>query len=143
MLSAVTMALPADAAIFAAAVADWRVTQPDHSKIKKHGASVPVLELAENSDILREIAMRETERPKLVIGFAAETDDVVASATAKRIRKGCDWLLANDVSDGTGIMGGNENMVTFITGDGAEAWPRMSKQAVAEALAKRIVAALA
>jgi phosphopantothenoylcysteine decarboxylase / phosphopantothenate---cysteine ligase len=144
MLAAVEAALPAEVAIFAAAVADWRVVAASGSKVKKEpGGKAPALELCENPDILRTVAQRAEARPRLVIGFAAETDDVVANATAKRLRKGADWLVANDVSPGTGIMGGTENAVTLITAEGAEPWPRMSKQATAEALADRIARALA
>jgi phosphopantothenoylcysteine decarboxylase / phosphopantothenate---cysteine ligase len=143
MLAAVEAALPADAAIFAAAVADWRAKAATGSKIKKDGGGPPALELAENPDILATVARRAEGRPRLVVGFAAETDDVVANATAKRLRKGCDWLVANDVRPETGIMGGMENAVTLITDAGAEAWPRMTKAATAEALAERIARALA
>ena len=138
MLAAVQAALPADAAVFAAAVADWRVGNASGSKIKKDGSGKPPdLQFAENPDILGAVS-RARPRPGLVVGFAAETDDVVANATAKRARKGCDWIVANDVSPATGIMGGNENVVTLITDEGAEAWPRMSKDAVARQLAARI-----
>ena len=142
MLAAVTAALPADAAVFAAAVADWHVSNAGPSKIKKDGAGLPRLEFAENPDILASVSKMAEGRPKLVVGFAAETDDVVSNATAKRLRKGCDWIVANDVSPETGIMGGSENAVTLITADGEEAWPRMSKDAVAAALADRIAKAL-
>jgi phosphopantothenoylcysteine decarboxylase/phosphopantothenate--cysteine ligase len=130
--------------VFAAAVADWRVVPASGSKVKKDPKGrPPALELAENPDILRTVASRAEGRPRLVIGFAAETDDLVKNATAKRLRKGADWLVANDVSPATGIMGGTENAVTLITADGAEPWPRMSKQATAERLADRIARALA
>ncbi len=142
MHAAVLAALPADAAIFAAAVADWRVGAESDRKIKKSGDGPPRLDLAENPDILAEVSRRTEGRPGLVIGFAAETDDVVAHATAKRARKGCDWILANDVSPGTGIMGGTENAVVLITAEGAEEWPRMDKDAVARKLAARVAAAL-
>jgi phosphopantothenoylcysteine decarboxylase/phosphopantothenate--cysteine ligase len=143
MLAAVESAMPADVAIFAAAVADWRVTSAAVGKIKKDGsAPPPALVLAENPDILATIAKREDGRPDLVIGFAAETDDVVANATAKRIRKGCDWIVANDVSPETGIMGGTENVVTVIDQNGSESWPRLSKDQVARKLAARIAEAL-
>ena len=143
MLAAVEAALPADAAIFAAAVGDWRVASVSGSKVKKvPGGGVPAFELVENPDILATVAGMGAGRPKLVVGFAAETDDVIANATAKRLRKGCDWLVANDVRPETGIMGGSENAVTLITEAGAETWPRMSKRATAEALADRIVEAL-
>ena len=142
MKDAVMAALPADAAIFAAAVADWHVTSASDSKIKKEGDGLPILSFAENPDILAGVAQLKTGRPKLVIGFAAETDDVIAHATAKRLRKGCDWIVANDVSPETGIMGGAENDVTLITQDGAEDWPRMPKSDVSRQLAARIAEAL-
>ncbi len=142
MLSAVEAALPADAAIFAAAVADWRVANAGSSKMKK-GAGGLQLDFAENPDILATVSAMGAGRPALVVGFAAETDDVLAHATAKRLRKGCDWIVANDVSPATGIMGGRENAVTLITAEGAEDWPRMSKQAVAEKLAARIAKVIA
>jgi phosphopantothenoylcysteine decarboxylase/phosphopantothenate--cysteine ligase len=118
MLHAVQQALPVDAAIFAAAVADWRVVSASGSKIKKDAGRLPVLEFAENPDILSQISHLTTERPVLVVGFAAETDDVIANARAKRVRKGCDWIVANDVSPATGIMGGTENAVHLITAEG-------------------------
>ena len=143
MLAAVQGALPADAAIFAAAVADWKVTSASDKKIKKTKSSkLPVLEFAENSDILRTVSHMGKTRPQLVVGFAAETDDVLENATAKRKRKGCDWIVANDVSPETGIMGGVENDVTLITSDDAENWPRMSKDAVAQRLAEKIASTL-
>jgi phosphopantothenoylcysteine decarboxylase/phosphopantothenate--cysteine ligase len=141
MLDAVLAALPADAAVMAAAVADWQV-QPAAQKIKKGAGGPPALHLTENPDILATLS-RHARRPRLVVGFAAETADVIAQATAKRARKGCDWIVANDVSPGTGIMGGAENAVTVIDAAGAETWPRMAKQAVAQRLAARIAAALA
>ena len=141
MAAAVEAALPVDAAVFAAAVADWRVANAQDRKMKK-GTGGPVLEFAENPDILACVARRTEGRPPLVVGFAAETDDVVAHATAKRARKGCDWIVANDVSPGTGIMGGSEDMVTLITASGAEDWPRLGKDEVARRLAARIAAAL-
>ncbi len=143
MLAAVEAALPAEAAVFAAAVADWRVKNASHSKMKKDGSGrAPALEFAENPDILATVSQMEAGRPRLVIGFAAETDDVVAHARAKRARKGCDWIVANDVRPATGIMGGAENAVTLITGEGAEDWPRLAKDEVARRLAARIAAAL-
>ena len=143
MKAAVEAALPADAAVFAAAVADWRVERAADGKIKKDGSGVPpALALAENPDILKHISHLSEHRPRLVVGFAAETDDVVSHATAKRERKGCDWIVANDVSPGTGIMGGTENAVTIIDADGVETWPRMSKEQVARKLAARIAEAL-
>ena len=143
MSAAVDAALPADAGVFAAAVADWRVKTASERKLKKTRDGMPALEFAENPDILARISQLTEGRPALVVGFAAETDDVVAHATAKRARKGCDWIVANDVSPATGIMGGSENAVVLITAEGAEAWPRMGKDAVAQRLAERIAAALA
>ncbi len=144
MLTAVRTALPADAGVFAAAVADWRVAAASDRKLKKDGTgNIPPLALAENPDILRTISqMQAGARPALVVGFAAETDDIIANATAKRARKGCDWIVANDVSPGTGIMGGQENAVTLITAEGAEDWPRAAKSEVAQRLAARIAEAL-
>jgi phosphopantothenoylcysteine decarboxylase/phosphopantothenate--cysteine ligase len=143
MAAAVEAALPADAAVMAAAVADWRVANASGQKMKKDGSGkAPALEFAENPDILATVS-KGKHRPRLVVGFAAETTDVVAHAIAKRQRKGCDWIVANDVSDGTGIMGGSENAVTLISDDGAEVWPRMAKDAVARKLAARIAEALA
>lgn len=142
MLEAVSNNLPADAAIFAAAVADWRVATASDRKIKKDNGKLPVLEFAENPDILATVSQITSGRPKLVVGFAAETDDVLANATAKRKRKGCDWIVANDVSPETGIMGGSENAVTLISEDGAEDWPRMSKIETANKLAAKLAEAL-
>ena len=143
MLAAVVAAGAADAAVFAAAVADWHVANAGNSKIKKDGKGLPSLDFAENPDILATVSQMKDGRPKLVVGFAAETDDVIANATAKRLRKQCDWIVANDVSPQTGIMGGTENAVTLISDSGAESWPRMSKDAVAAQLADRIAKALA
>ncbi|CAM8667852.1 Dfp Phosphopantothenoylcysteine synthetase/decarboxylase [Paracoccaceae bacterium] len=142
MLEAVTAALPADAAVMAAAVADWRVANAGAQKMKKDGSGrAPALEFAENPDILATVA-KGALRPRLVVGFAAETEHVVAHATAKRARKGCDWIVANDVSPETGIMGGTENAVVLISEAGSETWPRMGKDQVARALAQRIAEAL-
>ncbi len=138
MHAAVKAALPVDAAIFAAAVADWRVEGARAQKLKKSKDGLPTLRFAENPDILRDIAGMEVNRPPLVIGFAAETEDVEAHATAKRQRKGCDWIVANDVSPDTGIMGGTDNAVILIDEAGAEHWPRMSKADVSARLADRI-----
>ncbi len=138
MQAAVQAALPADAAVFAAAVADWRVADASGSKIKKVAGKLPALTFAENPDILAGIAQMGAGRPRLVVGFAAETDDVIGHATAKRLRKGCDWIVANDVSPATGIMGGAENAVTLISATGAETWPRLAKAEVARRLAARI-----
>jgi phosphopantothenoylcysteine decarboxylase/phosphopantothenate--cysteine ligase len=143
MLDACQTALPVDVAIFAAAVADWRVAGAAAGKIKKvPGAAPPALELVANPDILATIAQRGPRRPRLVIGFAAETDDLMANAQAKRERKNADWIVANDVSPATGIMGGEENAVHLITEGGVEDWPRLAKQDVARRLAARIAMAL-
>jgi phosphopantothenoylcysteine decarboxylase/phosphopantothenate--cysteine ligase len=141
MLAAVEGALPADAAVFAAAVADWRVADAAEQKIKKRARDLPALKLVENPDILHRIAGGPA-RPRLVVGFAAETEDVIANARAKLERKGCDWIVANDVSPDSGIMGGPENAVTVITRDGEEEWPRLPKDEVARRLALRIAGAL-
>jgi len=143
MLKAVEKALPVQVAIFAAAVADWRPQRASAHKIKKQQGRTPTLELVENPDILSTIAHKKSTRPPLVIGFAAETDDVVANAKAKLKKKGCDWILANDVSPGTGIMGGDTNTIHLVTTHGVEDWPPQSKDAVARALIERITAALA
>lgn len=144
MLEAVKHSLPAEAAVFAAAVADWRTAGASEQKIKKDGSGqVPALEMAENPDILRTIAQLPAgQRPALVIGFAAETEKVVEHAVAKRLRKGCDWIVANDVSPATGVMGGEHNRVILISDDGVEPWPEADKTEVAAKLASRIAAAL-
>lgn len=143
MLAAVEAALPADAAVFAAAVADWRVANATDRKMKKtDGAGLPVLDFAENPDILRSVSQMADGRPGLVVGFAAETHDVEANATAKRARKGCDWIVANDVSPETGIMGGEENKVAIVTAEGVENWPRLTKDETARRLAARISEAI-
>ena len=143
MLDACRAALPADVAIFAAAVADWRVSTAARGKIKKvAGAPPPTLELVANPDILATIAATGPSRPKLVIGFAAETTDLIENAQSKRVRKNADWIVANDVSPETGIMGGDENAVHLITPNGVENWPRVAKDVVAQRLAARIAAAL-
>lgn len=139
MLAACEAALPADIAICAAAVADWRVARDADQKLKKHpGEQAPALMLVENPDILATLSQLKTNRPTLVIGFAAETEKVVEHAAAKRQRKGCDWIVANDVSPATGVMGGDLNTVHLISRDGQEDWPLLPKQAVAERLARRI-----
>jgi phosphopantothenoylcysteine decarboxylase/phosphopantothenate--cysteine ligase len=141
MLTAVEKALPADVAVFAAAVADWHVAETKTEKIKKSGAP-PELALVENPDILASVGRRTSQRPRLVIGFAAETERVIDNARAKLDRKGCDWIIANDVSPATGIMGGDRNTVHLITRAGVESWPNQSKQGVADMLIARIAAAL-
>src|SRR5712691_1678324 len=143
MLAAVTKALPADVGVFAAAVADWRVEKPTASKIKKQDGGTPKLGLVENPDILATVARRNSGRPKLVVGFAAETDHLIEHAREKLKRKGCDWIVANDVSAGSGVMGGDRNTVHLVTADGVESWPPRSKEDVARALVLRIAAALA
>ncbi len=143
MLAACRAALPAEAAVCVAAVADWRVARPRAGKIKKAaGAEAPSLELIANPDILAALSAPGAGRPRLVVGFAAETDDLMVHAVEKRRRKGCDWLVANDVSAAGGAMGGSENEVHLMTAAGVEDWPRMAKAAVAARLAARIAEAL-
>ena len=138
MLAAVERALPADVAVFAAAVADWKVRMCSESKIKKQNGQAPTLRLTENPDILATTAQRVTHRPELVIGFAAETDNVVENARAKLERKKCDWIVANDVSADTGILGGAYNQPVLISAAAIERFPRMSKEKFAEVLVNRI-----
>jgi phosphopantothenoylcysteine decarboxylase/phosphopantothenate--cysteine ligase len=139
MQDAVQSTLPCDAAVFAAAVADWRMKNATNSKIKKNVAGdIPVLDFTENPDILATVSQLKKNRPALVVGFAAETDDVFKNSTAQRERKQGDWSVANDVSPETGIMGGTENDVTLITENGPIDWPRMSKDAVAKKLAQHM-----
>ncbi len=142
MLEASEAALPVDVAVMAAAVSDWRVDTAAGQKLKKDGKGPPSLRLVENPDILASIAGRHNDRPLLVIGFAAETENVVANARAKRKRKGCDWILANDVSPGTGTFGGDRNTIHMVDGDLVEDWPVMSKIEVAARLADRIAEVL-
>ncbi len=142
MLDAVKNGLPADAAIFAAAVADWAVAKPDAQKIKKTQASAPTFALTENPDILATVAKLKSGRPPLVVGFAAETEKVIDHAKAKLKSKGCDWIVANDVSPGSGVMGGDRNSVHLVTAAGVESWPSQSKDEVARHLIGRIAAAL-
>ncbi len=137
MLAAVQEALPADVAVCAAAVADWRVETLAAHKIKKTGEAPPALNLTENPDILRIISTPGPRRPRLVVGFAAETENLYTHAAAKRERKGCDWIIANNVG-GTGIMGGDSNEVTLINDAGEEIWPIMGKHDVAVKLAALI-----
>jgi len=143
MLAAVMKALPADVAAFAAAVADWRPAKPQANKIKKDTDAAPKLALTENPDILATVAHETKRRPRLVIGFAAETDHLIEHAKAKLARKGCDWILANDVSAESGVMGGERNTVHLVTAQGVESWPPQSKEDVARALVARIAEALA
>jgi phosphopantothenoylcysteine decarboxylase/phosphopantothenate--cysteine ligase len=143
MLEAVEAALPADIAIFAAAVADWRVAHEGGQKLKKSGGHAPPpLELVENPDILATISKLKDKRPKLVIGFAAETEHLIDNATAKLRRKGCDWIVANDVSPATGVMGGDRNTVHLLRRNGPDVsvddWPIMTKDEVAVALVAQI-----
>jgi len=140
MLAACQAALPVDIAVLVAAVADWKPVQAQSLKLKK-GQSAPTLALTETPDILATLSRPGAGRPRLVIGFAAETNDVEANARAKLARKGCDWIVANDVSR-AGVMGGDENAVTLISDKGAEAWPKASKAQVAERLAQEIARAL-
>lgn len=142
MLSKVDASLPADVAIFAAAVADWRVAQATDQKIKKTARGAPALALVENPDILATIASRRTHRPQLVVGFAAETQNLIDNAKSKLARKKSDWIVANDVSPQTGIMGGDFNTVHLVSHDGVESWPPMSKNEVAATLIMRVARAL-
>jgi phosphopantothenoylcysteine decarboxylase/phosphopantothenate--cysteine ligase len=137
MLSACMTALPVDVAVCAAAVSDWRVASEQANKLKKNGAPPP-LELVENPDILASLSGDNRARPTLVVGFAAETENLIENAREKRARKGCDWIVANDVASHTGTFGGELNSVHLITADGDEAWPRLAKEAVAERLARSI-----
>jgi phosphopantothenoylcysteine decarboxylase / phosphopantothenate---cysteine ligase len=143
MLDQCLLALPADVAVFAAAVADWRVEQASSGKIKKQpGAAAPNLTLVQNPDILATIAAAGADRPRLVVGFAAETHDLMTNALGKLTRKNADWIVANDVSPETGIMGGTENAIHLVSAAGIEAWPRLAKDDVARKLARRIAEAL-
>jgi phosphopantothenoylcysteine decarboxylase / phosphopantothenate---cysteine ligase len=141
MLAACEKALPADVAVCAAAVADWRA-EAAPQKLKKKGGVPPALKLVENPDILATLSKPGNRRPRLVVGFAAETEKVIEHAAAKRARKGCDWILANDVSPATGTFGGDANTIHLIDEAGAEDWPPLSKRDVAERLAQRIAAFL-
>ena len=143
MLAACEKALPVDVAVLAAAVSDWRAESVAGEKIKKTGGKAPGLKLVENPDILASLSRAGNKRPRLVVGFAAETENVIANATKKRADKGCDWIVANDVSPETGTFSGNDNTVHLITEKGAEDWPPMSKAAVAERLAGRLAETLA
>jgi phosphopantothenoylcysteine decarboxylase/phosphopantothenate--cysteine ligase len=141
MRDAVMAALPADVAVMAAAVADWRAARESRGKIKKDpSGKTGALELVENPDILAAIGHGGQARPGLVIGFAAETDDLIRNARKKLKAKGADWILANDVSPETGIMGGEENAVRLVSAEGVEEWPRLAKGEVAKRLIERIVA---
>jgi phosphopantothenoylcysteine decarboxylase/phosphopantothenate--cysteine ligase len=142
MLAAVEAALPADVAVCAAAVADWRVAVAAQ-KLKKGAAFPPSLELVENPDILARLSAAGASRPRLVIGFAAETENVVEQARAKLERKRCDWIVANDVSAPAGVFGGDRNTVHLVTAQGVESWPTLAKEEVAAALVQRIATALA
>jgi phosphopantothenoylcysteine decarboxylase/phosphopantothenate--cysteine ligase len=142
MLHRVEAALPVDIAIFAAAVADWRVANEGEQKLKKTTAGMPPLQLVENPDILATVSQLKDNRPPLVIGFAAETEHLIDNAKAKIARKGCDWIVANDVSPATGVMGGDRNTVHLLTRDGSDvqvdSWPVMTKEQVAAELVARI-----
>jgi phosphopantothenoylcysteine decarboxylase/phosphopantothenate--cysteine ligase len=138
MLAASQAALPVDVAVCAAAVSDWRVAGVSEQKLKKNGGGPPELALTANPDILACLSAAGNMRPRLVVGFAAETENLVAQAQAKREKKGCDWILANDVGAGTDTFGGAENQIHLIEAGGVSAWPRMTKEAVAERLALRI-----
>jgi phosphopantothenoylcysteine decarboxylase/phosphopantothenate--cysteine ligase len=138
MLEAVRAALPADIAVFAAAVADWRVARAAEQKLKKRGKEAPRLELVENADISKAVGTAPVgERPPLVIAFAAETENVIEHARAKRKAKGANWIVANDVSPATGVMGGDRNTVHLVTAEGVDSWPELDKAAVAQRLMAR------
>jgi phosphopantothenoylcysteine decarboxylase/phosphopantothenate--cysteine ligase len=141
MLAACEGEMPADIAIFTAAVADWRVADQAPEKLKKSGGRPPVLTLAENPDILATIS-RHSPRPEIVVGFAAETERVTEHATQKLTRKGCDLILANDVSEGSGVFGGDRNKVHLVSASGVESWPEMSKDEVAKRLMERLATML-
>ena len=143
MLEASRQALPVDVAVCAAAVSDWRVAEAAGQKLKKNGGGPPSLALTENPDILKTLGEAGNLRPRLLVGFAAETEKVVEHAKAKRKKKGADWILANDVSPATGTFGGDANLVHLIDDGGVEDWPRMSKEEVARRLAERIAETLA
>ena len=138
MLEACRAALPVDVAVCAAAVADWRPADAAPRKIKKSGDRPPALHLVENPDVLATLAAPGNMRPRLVVGFAAETEAIAANARAKREAKGCDWILANDVSPAAGAFGGDDNRIHLIDGDGEESWPRLDKREIAERIAERI-----
>lgn len=140
MLAACENALPVDVAVCAAAVADWRVDHAANQKIKKDVTGPRSLKLIENPDILHTLSTQGASRPRLVIGFAAETEKVIENAKAKRAKKGCDWIVANDVSPATGVMGGDENTVHLISASAAETWPKLAKAEVAARLAQKIAA---
>lgn len=143
MLSAAEAALPVDVAVCAAAVADWRVDAVANEKLKKQEGRIPSLSLVENPDVLATLARHSKKRPRLVIGFAAETENLLAHARAKLKSKGCDWIVANDVSPETGVFGGTHNQVHLVTTSGVESWPPLSKEAVADGLVRKIAAELA
>ena len=139
MFLAVNEALPAEVAIFVAAVSDWKIENVQRQKIKKSsGQKAPSLVLAENKDILSYVSNLKQDRPKLVIGFAAESENILENASTKRGKKGCDWIVANDVSLGSGVMGGKSNKVSLISETNTENWPDMSKENVAERLVEKI-----
>jgi phosphopantothenoylcysteine decarboxylase/phosphopantothenate--cysteine ligase len=138
MMAACEKSLPVDVAVCAAAVSDWRVAAASRQKLKKNGGRPPLLQFADNPDVLASLSAPGNRRPPLVVGFAAETEKVVEHAQLKRARKGCDWILANDVSPRSKTFGGDENTVSVIDSAGVEHWPRMSKEGVAERLANRI-----
>ncbi len=143
MLSAAEAALPVDVAVCAAAVADWRVDAVANEKLKKQEGRIASLSLVENPDVLATLARHSKKRPRLVIGFAAETENLLDHARAKLARKGCDWIVANDVSPETGVFGGAHNQVHLVTASSVESWPPLSKEAVADGLVRRIAAELA
>jgi len=142
MLAACRAALPVEVAVCAAAVADWRAATAAQQKLKKDNGSPTALQLTQNPDILAELSAAGAQRPSLVIGFAAETEKVVEQGRAKLARKGCDWILANDVAPGTATFGGDDNRIHLITAAGVDDWPQMTKTEVAERLCRQIAATL-
>ncbi|WP_340116492.1 bifunctional phosphopantothenoylcysteine decarboxylase/phosphopantothenate--cysteine ligase CoaBC [Pelagibius sp. 7325] len=142
MLAACRAALPVEVAVCAAAVADWRAANAAQQKLKKDNGSLAALQLTQNPDILAELSAAGAQRPSLVIGFAAETEKVVEQGRAKLARKGCDWILANDVAPGSATFGGDDNRIHLITAEGVDDWPQMTKVEVAERLCRQIATTL-
>jgi phosphopantothenoylcysteine decarboxylase/phosphopantothenate--cysteine ligase len=143
MMAACEATLPVDIAVCAAAVSDWRASSQEDQKIKKTGDAPPSLRLTENPDVLASLARHPRHRPHLVIGFAAETENLIDNAAEKRLRKGCDWIIANDVSKSVGTFGASDNTIHLITDHGVAEWPRLSKVEVAERLGQTIAEFLA
>jgi len=138
MYDAVHSSLPADAAVFTAAVADWKIKKTEQQKLKKQTGNLPAFDLTENKDILASVSKLKKNRPKIVVGFAAETENILENAKSKLIKKGCNFIVANDVSLGTQTMGGNENTAIFVSENDVETLPKMSKKALAKILVEKI-----